>query len=105
MKGEQPLIAYPADIWLNSQLSVARYSGGCTINHQRYYVMEQTDDLVRSDFVSMYNQLGRQRFFDVLANADAPINTVAQFRAALRVYAASKQQINHDDTEQLELPI
>lgn len=35
--------------WINSQLSVARFSGGCIINNTKYVVCNLTNDLVRED--------------------------------------------------------
>lgn len=43
-----------ADFWLNSQLSVAKYSGGCVYNGVRYVIDYDTCDLVRFDCLDVY---------------------------------------------------
>ena len=32
-----------------TQFSIARYSGGCTLNGDRYVYLPQTDELIRAD--------------------------------------------------------
>lgn len=42
--------------WLNSQLSVAKYYGGCDYNGVKYVVVPQTADLVRFDCLDIYKK-------------------------------------------------
>lgn len=39
----------PSAVWRNSQLSIARFYGGCKIQGQHYTIDPETDDLVRED--------------------------------------------------------
>lgn len=39
----------PYQNWMNSQLSIARHYGGCTVNGKWYIVDRKTGDLVRED--------------------------------------------------------
>lgn len=88
-------ICMAEEYWANSQLSVARYYGGCTFNGKEYEIVNkygatlselsnpaskyyvgdgdkkaiepgEPADLVRADFIPYYKQLGRDRFLDVL---------------------------------------
>ena len=54
------------DFWLNSQLSVARFSGGLTSGGKTWLVIPPANDLVRQDFSKYYCKLGRDRFLEVL---------------------------------------
>lgn len=55
-----------AEFWMNSQLSVARFTGGITINGQRYVVMGT--DLLLADWVPVYTKLGRARTLGLITN-------------------------------------
>lgn len=50
--------------WMNSQLSVARFSSGCTINGVSYVLDHDTDELVRLDVWQrdMKNKAKQKRF-------------------------------------------
>ena len=52
--------------WLNSQLSIARFSGGLTSGGKTWLVIPPANDLVRQDFSKYYCKLGRKRFLEVL---------------------------------------
>ena len=54
------------DYWMASQLSIARYSGGCKINGKEYLVVPQSYDLVRTDFIKYYTKLERDKFMEVV---------------------------------------
>ena len=54
------------EYWTASQLSVARFTGGCRAWNHEYLVMPQTGDLLRSDFIPFYTKLGRPRFMQIL---------------------------------------
>lgn len=51
-----PLIA--PDYWMNSQLSVARYYGGCNIQGIYYYIHRENDYLIRADLRIYVEKLG-----------------------------------------------
>lgn len=54
-KDHCPFVMGP-DFWLNSQLSVAKYYGGCTYNGVKYVVVPATADLVRFDCLDIYKK-------------------------------------------------
>lgn len=54
------------DVWMNSTLSIARFSGVIHVNRTSYIVMGSKEDLVDYDFAKYYNKLGRDRFIQVL---------------------------------------
>jgi hypothetical protein len=43
---DEPADRIPYDVWINSQLSIARYYGAITINSKHYVVEKETGDLV-----------------------------------------------------------
>jgi len=73
-------ICMAKEFWASSQLSVAKYSGGCTIGGHEYLIVDSLGrdlfhvtippgapaDLVRKDFIKYYAKLGRDRFLQVL---------------------------------------
>ena len=86
-------ICMSEEFWANSQFSVARYYGQCTIEGHSYVIVNKEGkdifecsieaekagrekaiepgepaDLVRKDFVPFYRKLGRDKFLDVLQN-------------------------------------
>lgn len=52
-KYNQPVMM-GVDFWNNSQLSVAKYSGGCTLNGVQYMIDYDTLDLVMTKFHPTY---------------------------------------------------
>lgn len=54
------------EYWTASQLSVARFTGGCKAWGHEYLVMQQTGDLLRTDFMPLYMKLGRNKFMETL---------------------------------------
>lgn len=52
-KHHQPVVM-TVEYWNNSQLSVAKYSGGCTLNGVQYVIDYDTLDLVMTQFHSTY---------------------------------------------------
>lgn len=92
------------DCWANSQLSIARYYGGCAIgkidyrlvNKEGISVIELSDpdnkhyvgdnnkaiepgepaDLVQKEWIPIYRKLGRERFIELIKNN--PKLTLAQ---------------------------
>lgn len=85
------------EFWLNSQLSLARYSGGVRLAGHQYIIVDkhgrdlweasmakdregsdkaippgEPADLLRLDFQKFYKKLGRDKFLEILkANSDA----------------------------------
>lgn len=59
-------ILMPAEFWMNSQLSVAKYFGGIKINGVQYVVVGT--DLLREDWVPVYKKLGRERTIGLIKN-------------------------------------
>lgn len=88
----------PEDLWINSQLSLARFSGGATIGGHQYIIVDkhgrdlleatmakdrkgsdkaippgEPADLLRQDFQKYYKKLGRDKFLEILkANSHVP---------------------------------
>lgn len=88
----------PEELWINSQLSLARFSGGATIGGHQYIVVDkhgrdlfeatmakdrkgsdkaippgEPADLLRQDFQKYYKKLGREKFLEILkANSHVP---------------------------------
>ena len=88
----------PEELWLNSQLSLARFSGGARIAGHQYIIVDkhgrdlyeasmakdregsdkaippgEPADLLRQDFQKYYKKLGREKFLEILkANSHAP---------------------------------
>ena len=54
------------EFWMNSQLSVARFYGGCKMGGHRYLIVGYEADLVRDDFIEYYAKLGREKFMETL---------------------------------------
>lgn len=61
----QPLV-YGKDYWMNSQLSIAKYAGGCTINGREYIVHRPSFDLVDKRLLGAYRRLGRDRVIQLI---------------------------------------
>ena len=71
MKEMPILITYES--WANSQLSIARYSGGMNINGKEYLLISEqsnkyTPDLLRYDWVPVYTKLGREKTIGLINN-------------------------------------
>lgn len=54
-------IIIPECEWINSQLSIARYTGAVIINEKEYRVCGDSHDLVRKDYVALYKKIGRRK--------------------------------------------
>lgn len=52
--------------WLGSQLSIARFYGGIRLNGVEYKVIPQTFDLVRKEWIPVYNAVGREKMIEFL---------------------------------------
>ena len=59
-------ICMTKEYWMASQLSVAKYTGGCKAWNHEYLVMPQSLDLLRLDFIPVYKKVGRDKFLEVL---------------------------------------
>lgn len=78
------------EYWMASQLSVAKYTGGCRVWNHEYLVMPQSLDLLRSDFVSVYKKVGRDKFLEVLkANPKA---TDKELKVVFKEMTAKKKE-------------
>lgn len=71
MKEIPILITY--ERWANSQLSIARYTGGIRINDHYYYIVSDsknkyTPDLIREDWRQVYDKLGRKKTIGLINN-------------------------------------
>ena len=91
------LITYEA--WANSQLSIARHTGGMRINGKDYALVSEhenryTPDLLRYDWIPVYTKLGRKRTIGLINNGTS-LNVAKQMIKAM-------EQIN-DTQMKLEL--
>ena len=83
-------ILMSAEFWMNSQLSVAKYSGGIKIDGVQYVVVGT--DLLRKDWIPVYTKLGRERTIGLIKNG-----------TSLKV---AKEMIKaKDDVEQIKLDL
>lgn len=57
---------YTKEQWLDSQLSIARFYGGIRLNGVEYKVIPQTFDLVRKEWIPVYNAVGREKMIEFL---------------------------------------
>lgn len=65
------LMAY--DYWINSQFSVAKYTGGVRINGDNYILAfsptsKQKPDLLRETWLPIYKKLGREKTIKLIQN-------------------------------------
>lgn len=86
-------ILMTAEYWMNSQLSIARHSGGITINGDQYVVIGS--NLIRKDWLPVYHILGEQGTLGLIRNGTSL--KVAK-EMAEQVKAMRKQEV-----EQLKL--
>ena len=61
------------ETWANSQLSIARHTGGVKIDGVFYMIISEysnryTPDLLRYDWVPVYNKLGRENTIGLIKN-------------------------------------
>ena len=90
------------EYWLASQLSVAKYAGGCKAWGHEYLVMPQTADLLRTDFIPLYKKLGRNRFLQMLK--DNPVVNDSDLKRMMQEAYKADKHINVDKApKQLEL--
>ena len=90
------------EYWTASQLSVARFSGGCKVWGHEYLVMPQTFDLLRTDFIPFYKKLGRDRFMQMLK--DNPLIGDADLKRMMQeTVKADKVKKTSDTPKQGEL--
>lgn len=52
------MIIIDKDVWRNSPLSIAKYSGGCIVNGKKFVVDEKSGALVAIDFLGLINAIG-----------------------------------------------
>jgi hypothetical protein len=65
-------IVIEKEVWMDSQLSIARFYGSITINGTTWFVMPESYDLVCQDWVLVYVNLGREKTIELLKN-DTPL--------------------------------
>jgi len=93
-----PLIA--PDYWLNSQLSVARYYGGCVIQGDYYYINKESNYLVRGDLRVYVERLG----FPTVKKAVQRYADLKKARAVMkRLSTIIKARKRAEKTKELEL--
>ena len=92
----RPMSAFPvlmtADYWMNSQLSVARYSGGIKINGDTYLIVG--DNLIRKDWIPVHSELGTQCVLGLIRNGTS-LEVAKQMADEVRAFR-KKQKIEED---------
>ena len=80
------------EYWLNSQFSIARFTGGIKLNDVEYWVVGEERDLIDSDFEKYYTKLGRNEFMRILEqNKHADKGTVMRLmKEALKAKKTTK---------------
>lgn len=94
------------DVWMNSTLSIARFSGVIHVNRTSYIIMGGDEDLVDNRFAKYYHKLGRDRFIQVLEqNKQAGKGFVMQaMKEALNAQKVAKnEKQNNKQQTKLEL--
>lgn len=94
------------EVWLNSQLSIARFYGGICIKGREFIIMGREQDLVDNGFAKYYHKLGRDRFIQILEqNRYADKGFVVQvMKDALNAQeVAKKAKQNNKQQTKLEL--
>ena len=61
----KPIMMY-YDYWINTYFSVARFYFGMQYNGYSYCVVGKEKDLLLSDFVPLYNEMGREAFIRMI---------------------------------------
>lgn len=95
------------EVWMNSQFSIARFSGGIYINGKLYIVIGSEEDLVNNDFAKYYYKLGRDRFLQVLEqHKHASKTSVTQaMKNALSEFKLIKRTVKQNNTQQTKLEL
>lgn len=93
-----PLIA--PDYWMNCQLSIARYYGGCIIEHRYYFVHKESGYLVRSDFRLPIHNLGIETVKKALLRYN---NTDKAHKVLSRLQKIIKARKRAEKAQDLEL--
>ena len=65
-------VVIPKNVWLSSQLSIARYYGGCTVDGHQYTVVSGSEDLVRNDWLPIYRRVGPKKTSELAARGLTP---------------------------------
>ena len=89
------------EYWLASQLSVARFAGGCKAWGHEYLVMPVTCDLLRTDFIPLYTKLGRDKFMETLKFY--PHANEKELKQHMKNLIAEKKGVKPDAPKQGEL--
>ena len=86
------VILMTKEYWLNSQFSIARFTGGIKLNDVEYWVVGEERDLIDSDFEKYYTKLGRNEFMRILEqNKHADKGTVMRLmKEALKAKKTTK---------------
>lgn len=69
LKGNPDFIVY--EFWIDSQLSVARFYGGCQYNGEYYVIDLETGDLVRAEYHATYVKKHKPKRLEESAYAKA----------------------------------
>ena len=86
------VILMTKEYWLDSQFSIARFTGGMKLNGVEYWVVGEERDLIDSDFEKYYTKLGRNEFMRILEqNKHADKETVMRLmKDALKAKQTTK---------------
>jgi hypothetical protein len=102
-------IIYPNEYWMNSQLSIARYYGGCIINDKGYIIVNKEGkdlfecsaeaeregrtmaieagepaDLILKEWQPIYRALGRDKLFEYLKTQSCDLKEAKKYVKQLK---------------------
>lgn len=92
-------VVIPKNVWLSSQLSIARYYGGCTVDGHQYTVVAGSEDLVRNDWLPVYRKAGPKKTLELASRGLKPKEAIKECTAR-RGSAASEKQLSIFNDEQ-----
>lgn len=96
------------EVWINSQLSIARFYGEVRINGDRYILLGDEQDLVYDKYAIYYKWLGREKFMQVLehyqyTDEDTIKKAMKEELSKLEMAIRLKQKQNNKQQTKLEL--
>ena len=96
------LMIHP-DYWMNSQLSIARYYGGCVIQGRYYFINKESDYLIRDDLRMYVNDLGFKTVEKAVKRHADEKEVKAVLRRLRSIVKARKRAEKRQETKLFEL--
>lgn len=92
-------VVIPKNVWLSSQLSIARYYGGCTVDGHQYSIVPGSEDLVRNDWLPVYRRVGPKKTAELASRGLSPKEAIKECPVR-RSSAASEKPLSIFNDEQ-----